>query len=112
MPAPGIASGHKTACAVSASVLTGTGTSRDLTVFVLVYPLSYISYDTGYPVQIVYQGESITNVGASGPYSISCTAAGASQNSYAIQVPIAVYVTGNILTGTIGNVSGVFWGVR
>jgi len=118
VPSPGVSSGAKIAGIASVSITTGTGSSRDLQVMLVVNP-SYttnyelINYDGQYhAVQVISGGDGVANVGSSGPYSLNGTAAGSSAYTFYDATPVAVFISGNQLGGTVGGVSGMFWNVR
>lgn len=103
MPAPETAS-HKIACAVSVSAVSNRGSnSSDLNMQVfLVISGSGTSF----------YGEVLTAVGASSPYSNTVTGAGVSTYTYSTPMAVAILVSGYVSDNTVGNYSGLFWGVR
>lgn len=118
VPAPETAS-HRIVGSVSAGALNNAGgTSKDFSVMLVVpYAVAYETFvdqggNTITARVIQFGSEIIANQGVSGPFSFSTSVIGSTANTYSTAQAAAILVSGNNANNTVGNVGGLFWGVR
>ena len=118
VPAPETAS-HRIVGSVSAGALNNSGgTSKDFSVMLVVpYAVAYETFvdqggNTITARVIQFGSEIIANQGVSGPFSFSTSVIGSTANTYSTAQAAAILVSGNNANNTVGNVGGLFWGVR
>jgi hypothetical protein len=118
MPAPETAA-HRIAATISAAAQNNAGgTSKDFSVMLVVpYIVAFETFvDQGgntVTARVIQNGSDIiANQGVSGPFSFSTSVTGSTIGTYTTAQPAAILVSGNNANNTVGNVSGLFWGVR
>jgi hypothetical protein len=110
---------HRIAGSVAVGALNNAGgTSKDLSLMLVV------PYITAFETFVDQGGNTITrrviqfgsdiiaNTATSGPFSFAVSSAGSTAGTYSTSQPAAILVSGNNADNTVGNVSGLFWGIR
>jgi len=118
VPAPET-SAHRIAGSVAMGALNNAGgTSKDLALMLVV------PYITAFETFVDQGGNTITrrviqfgsdiiaNTATSGPFSFAVSSSGSTSGTYSTSQPAAILAGGNNANNTVGNVSGLFWGIR
>jgi hypothetical protein len=118
VPAPETAA-HRIASSVSISALNNTGgAAKDMTLLLVVpYVTAFETFvDQGGNTitrrVIQFGSDIIASAGTTGVFSFALSSAGSTSGTYSTSQPAAILVGGNSANNTIGNVSGLFWGIR
>ena len=118
VPAPETAA-HRIAGTVSAGALNNSGgTSKDFSVMLVVpYSVAFETFvDQGGNTRtarvLQFGSDIIANNGVSAPFSFAVSVTGATAGTYSTAQDAAILVGGFNANNTVGNVSGLFWGVR